>query len=81
MGYMNEERLMIQQTARQFSMKEVLPVANRLDPIQGEIPLELRQKLADMGYFGITHQGEVRRPGPWLLRVLPDRRSSSHAAG
>jgi alkylation response protein AidB-like acyl-CoA dehydrogenase len=58
MGYMNEERLMIQQTARQFSMKEVLPVANALDPIQGDIPLELRQKMADMGYFGIRIKEE-----------------------
>ncbi len=58
MGYMSEERLMIQETARQFSMKEVLPVANALDPIQGDIPLELRQKMADMGYFGIRIKEE-----------------------
>lgn len=50
---LNEERQMIRDTARDFTLKEVLPVANRLDPEQGEIPLELRQKLADMGYFGI----------------------------
>lgn len=50
---LNEERQMIRDIARDFTLKEVLPVANRLDPEQGEIPLELRQKLADMGYFGI----------------------------
>ncbi len=44
---------MIRDAAREFTMKEVLPVANELDPIQGEIPLSLRAKLADMGYFGI----------------------------
>ena len=54
MSHLTEERLMIQEAARQFSMKEVLPVANELDPIQGDIPMALRQKLADMGYFGIT---------------------------
>jgi alkylation response protein AidB-like acyl-CoA dehydrogenase len=50
---MTEERRMIRDAARDFTMKEVLPVANKLDPT-GDIPMELRQKLADMGYFGIT---------------------------
>jgi len=53
MSYMTEERRMIQESARDFAMEEVLPIANKLDPIQGEIPMELREKLADMGYFGI----------------------------
>jgi len=51
--YMTAERIMIRDTAREFTMTEVLPVANQLDPVQGEIPLGLRDKLADMGYFGI----------------------------
>ena len=53
-GYMTEERIMIRDAAREFTMKEVLPVANQLDGPDGEIPMELRQKMADMGYFGIT---------------------------
>jgi alkylation response protein AidB-like acyl-CoA dehydrogenase len=53
MTYMTEERRMIQETAREFAMKEVLPVANKLDPVQGDIPMELRDKMAEMGYFGI----------------------------
>jgi alkylation response protein AidB-like acyl-CoA dehydrogenase len=53
MSYMTEERLMIKQTARDFTMKEVLPAANQLDKVKGEIPMDLRQKMADMGYFGI----------------------------
>ncbi|MBV1884142.1 MAG: acyl-CoA dehydrogenase family protein, partial [Pseudomonadales bacterium] len=52
-GYMTEERKMIQEVAREFTLREVLPVANELDPIQGEIPLDLRQKMGEMGYFGI----------------------------
>ena len=52
-GHMTEERRMIRDSARDFAMKEVLPVANELDPVQGDIPMSLRQKLADMGYFGI----------------------------
>jgi len=53
-GYMTEERIMIRDSARDFTMREVLPVANKLDNPDGEIPMELRQKMADMGYFGIT---------------------------
>jgi alkylation response protein AidB-like acyl-CoA dehydrogenase len=53
MGWMTEERLMIQEASRNFAMKEVLPVANRLDPQKGLIPPELIQKMADLGYFGI----------------------------
>ncbi|HYA36389.1 MAG TPA: acyl-CoA dehydrogenase family protein [Candidatus Binataceae bacterium] len=53
MSYMTDERRMIQQTAREFAMNEVLPLANRLDPEQGDIPMDLRNKLAEMGYFGI----------------------------
>ena len=54
MSYMTEERTMIQQTAREFAMKEVLPVANELDPVEGSIPMELREKMAEIGYFGIV---------------------------
>ena len=32
MGYMTDERRLIQETARAFAVKEVLPVANKLDP-------------------------------------------------
>src|SRR5260370_35965078 len=35
-------------------MGEVLPLANKLDPEQGEIPMSLRDQLAEMGYFGIV---------------------------
>jgi alkylation response protein AidB-like acyl-CoA dehydrogenase len=54
MSWMTEERLMIQSSARDFAMKEVLPLANKLDPVQGIIPDELIQKMADLGYFGIV---------------------------
>jgi alkylation response protein AidB-like acyl-CoA dehydrogenase len=54
MGWMTEERLMIQESARDFAMHEVLPLANELDPVQGSIPEELIRKMADLGYFGIV---------------------------
>jgi len=52
-GLLNEEHIMIRDIAREFTINEVLPVANKLDPEQGDIPIDLRKKLADMGYFGI----------------------------
>ncbi len=51
--YMTDERCMIQDVAREFTRKEVLPVANELDPVQGQIPMDLRKKMGEMGYFGI----------------------------
>ncbi|RMH51317.1 MAG: acyl-CoA dehydrogenase, partial [Bacteroidetes bacterium] len=51
--YLTEERRLIQDAAREFTAREVLPVANRLDPEKGDIPMSLREKMAEMGYFGI----------------------------
>jgi alkylation response protein AidB-like acyl-CoA dehydrogenase len=53
MTYMTEERLMLQEATRKFAMQEVLPIANKLDPVKGEIPMSLRDQMAAMGYFGI----------------------------
>ncbi len=53
MGHMTEERTLIQQTARDFAMKEVLPVANELDKVKGDIPMSLRDQMGQLGYFGI----------------------------
>ncbi len=53
MSFITEERKMIQDAARDFAMNEVLPVANKLDPVEGDIPMELRNKMGEMGYFGI----------------------------
>jgi alkylation response protein AidB-like acyl-CoA dehydrogenase len=53
-GYLTKERQMLRDIARDFTLKEVLPVANELDPVKGDIPASLREKLGEMGYFGIT---------------------------
>lgn len=52
-AYRTEEREAIQELARDFAMREVLPVANELDPQRGIIPDTLRRKMADLGFFGI----------------------------
>ena len=53
MTFLTEERRMIQEQAREFTLNEVLPVANKLDPEKGDIPMDLRDKMAELGYFGI----------------------------
>ncbi|MGF7122774.1 acyl-CoA dehydrogenase family protein [Rhodococcus sp. BE178] len=51
--YLTEERLAIRDLAREFAMKQVLPIANELDPVQGTIPDSLKQAMAEIGFFGI----------------------------
>ncbi len=52
-AYATEERLAIRDLAREFAMREVLPAANELDPVQGLIPERIRTQMAEMGFFGI----------------------------
>ena len=56
--YLTDERRMIQDVAREFTKNEVLPAANTLDPVQGEIPMALRDKMGELGYFGIQMSEE-----------------------
>ncbi|AQV94028.1 acyl-CoA dehydrogenase [Cupriavidus necator] len=53
MSYLTEERLMMRDSARAFTLQEVLPVANELDPQKGEMPRALLDRMAEMGYFGM----------------------------
>src|SRR5438874_388398 len=52
-SYMTEERLAMQRLAREFTVKEIRPVANKLDPIKGDIPRDLIESMGDLGFFGI----------------------------
>ena len=69
-AYFTEERQAILETAREFAKKEVLPVANRLDPVQGEIPMELRAKMGELGYFGILIPQEYGGLGLGLIEYV-----------
>ncbi|TSI12865.1 acyl-CoA dehydrogenase family protein [Brevibacterium aurantiacum] len=51
--FMTEERLEIQALAREFAHDVVLPLANELDPIEGQFPEWFIKQMADMGFFGI----------------------------
>ena len=44
---------MIRDLARKFTREEVTPVANKLDPEKGMMPVELIEKMGELGFFGI----------------------------
>lgn len=51
--FLTADRLAIRNLAQEFVAREVLPTAHALDPVAGEIPMKLRDKMADLGFFGI----------------------------
>ncbi|MGW9826501.1 acyl-CoA dehydrogenase family protein [Brevibacterium sp. CS2] len=51
--YMTEDRVELQKLARQFAREVVLPIADEVDPEEGQFPAEMVQQMADMGFFGI----------------------------
>jgi alkylation response protein AidB-like acyl-CoA dehydrogenase len=57
------ERALLAETARKFSLQKVLPAANSLDPIQGDIPEQLLREMADMGFFGLLVPAEFGGAG------------------
>lgn len=57
--YLTDERRELQSTARRFTMDEVLPLANELDPKKADIPRSFLDRMGEMGYFGITLPAEV----------------------
>src|SRR5882757_5709895 len=52
-GYLTSERIQMRDMARRFTQEEVMPIANRLDPVKGDIPRELIAKMGELGFFGI----------------------------
>jgi alkylation response protein AidB-like acyl-CoA dehydrogenase len=48
------ERVALQQQARDFARDVVLPLADELDPVKGEMPRSLIDQLGANGWFGIT---------------------------
>jgi alkylation response protein AidB-like acyl-CoA dehydrogenase len=52
-AYLTPDRKEFQALAREFTMREVLPVANELDPAGEDIPMTLRDAMAELGFFGI----------------------------
>ncbi len=51
---LTEEHLALRDSVREFTEREVIPIADALDSQAKEIPIELIKKMADLGYFGLT---------------------------
>src|ERR1700677_2109253 len=51
--YLTPERIMMRDVARDFVRDVVLPTANRLDPVKGDIPQALIDQMGELGFFGI----------------------------
>jgi len=63
MGYMTEERMMIKETAAEFTNNVVLPLANDLDPQKAMMPRSLIEKMGELGFFGIKAPEEMGGSG------------------
>ncbi len=48
------ERLALQARAAAFAHEVVLPAADSLDPVKGEMPTALVEGMAELGWFGLT---------------------------
>ena len=59
LGYENETRRLIRETASTFTNEVVLPAANRLDPEKGDIPGEIVEAMGELGFFGILIPEEL----------------------
>jgi butyryl-CoA dehydrogenase len=66
---LNEEHKMIQQTAREFSRREIAPKAKELDET-GRFPAELIKQLAEMGFMGMMVPEEYGGAGMDTLSYI-----------
>jgi butyryl-CoA dehydrogenase len=59
---LSEREKMIQSTAREFAVREVLPRAAEIDRT-AEFPLDLAREMGRMGYFGLAYPAECGGSG------------------
>src|SRR5580765_51686 len=50
---LTEEHVEIRRTVREFVEREVVPIADKLDNEEKEIPMPVIRKMAELGYFGL----------------------------
>src|SRR3984957_8116890 len=58
-GYLTPERIMMRDVAREFVREEGLPAAHRLDPVKGDMPRELIERMGELGFFAILIPEEL----------------------
>jgi alkylation response protein AidB-like acyl-CoA dehydrogenase len=52
-AFLTDEQLALQAQARQYATEELLPIANRVDRQKIDIPAEVLDRIAELGYFGL----------------------------
>ena len=52
--YLSEQEKMIQNAAREFAQRAVLPLAAEIDR-SAQFPLELAREMGKMGYYGLPY--------------------------
>jgi alkylation response protein AidB-like acyl-CoA dehydrogenase len=50
---LSDEHKAIRDSVREFTSREVEPIAAKLDNEAAEIPMPVIQKMAELGYFGL----------------------------
>ena len=58
MPLVTEEHEEFRRAVRRFTEEEIVPIASELDAKKAEIPMEIIQKMAEQGYFGVLFQEE-----------------------
>ncbi len=53
MGFLRPEHEDLKRITREFTQKEIVPIADALDREEAEIPAPVLQKMAEMGFFGL----------------------------
>src|SRR4030042_6012627 len=52
-GYLKEEHLEMQKAVRRFTEEKIVPIADKLDREEAEIPQEILDEMGKLGYFGL----------------------------
>src|SRR4030042_3660670 len=52
-GYLEEEHLEMQRAVRRFTDEKIVPIADKLDREEAEIPQEILDEMGKLGYFGL----------------------------
>ncbi len=58
MGIFADHHLEIRRSVRDFVDREIVPIAHDLDNAESEIPMEIIEKMAELGYFGLIFPEE-----------------------
>ena len=58
MSFVNSDHEEFRSAVKRFTDEEIQPIANELDAKNAEIPMEIIEKMAEQGYFGVLFPEE-----------------------